>query len=235
MVPGFIPGRVPRIMCRSVPQMALAVRRTMASVGSLIFGSFTSSRRTSPTPWNTIAFMKPPLGKSAGETVETARMARNPDLRAGTAEVRGDGRSTGYPGPSAGRASTTLAMKSEIGLRDARRAARPGCRRAAQARLRAAAPARHGRIRQLRPQLLDHLRPDRRHHPLRVRTQDGRAPGDDPGMAARLAADGPGGRLTCTARLELSDRGRALSLGIDPGRARRRVLHRLAQLHRPVR
>ena len=43
--------------CRSVPQIALAVRRTIASVCSRIFGSFTVSSRTSPIPWNTIAFM----------------------------------------------------------------------------------------------------------------------------------------------------------------------------------
>src|SRR5205085_7724958 len=43
------------------------------------------------------------FGKSARETVATARMTRNSDLRAGTAEVRGDGRSTGYSGPSAER------------------------------------------------------------------------------------------------------------------------------------
>jgi hypothetical protein len=60
MVPGFIPGRVPRIMCRSVPQIALAVSRTMASVGCLILGSLTVSRRMSPIPWKTIAFMVAP-------------------------------------------------------------------------------------------------------------------------------------------------------------------------------
>ena len=57
IVPGTMPGIVPRTMCRSVPQMALAVSRTIASVGCSIFGSGTLSRRMSPTPWNTTAFM----------------------------------------------------------------------------------------------------------------------------------------------------------------------------------
>jgi hypothetical protein len=43
--------------CRSVPQIALAVSRTITSESSLIFGSFTESSRMSPMPWNTIAFM----------------------------------------------------------------------------------------------------------------------------------------------------------------------------------
>src|SRR3954469_10196546 len=60
IVPGFMPGTVPRMKCRSVPQIALAVSRTIASVGSLTFGSLTVSRRTSPMPWKTIAFMGPP-------------------------------------------------------------------------------------------------------------------------------------------------------------------------------
>src|SRR5436190_1239907 len=60
IVPGFMPGTVPRMKCRSVPQVALAVSRTIASVGSLTFGSLTVSRRTSPMPWKTIAFMGPP-------------------------------------------------------------------------------------------------------------------------------------------------------------------------------
>ena len=50
IVPGTMPGTVPRTKCRSVPQIALAVRRTIASVGSWIFGSETSSSRISPTP-----------------------------------------------------------------------------------------------------------------------------------------------------------------------------------------
>jgi hypothetical protein len=40
-----------------VPQIALAVSRTIASVGSSIAGSGTSSSRMSPTPWNTTAFI----------------------------------------------------------------------------------------------------------------------------------------------------------------------------------
>jgi len=58
IVPGFISVTVPRTKCRSVPQMALAVSRTIASVGSSIFGSFTSSRPMSPTPFHTTAFIK---------------------------------------------------------------------------------------------------------------------------------------------------------------------------------
>lgn len=50
MVPSCIPARVPRTMCRSVPQIALEVSRTMASVGSLIFGSSTSSSLIIPDP-----------------------------------------------------------------------------------------------------------------------------------------------------------------------------------------
>jgi hypothetical protein len=51
-----MPGMVPRTRCRSVPQMAEVVMRTIASVGSSIFGSVTSSRRISPTPCHTTAF-----------------------------------------------------------------------------------------------------------------------------------------------------------------------------------
>ncbi len=40
-----------------VPQIALAVSRTMASVGSSSFGSLTVSSRMSPIPWKTIAFI----------------------------------------------------------------------------------------------------------------------------------------------------------------------------------
>src|SRR5512135_2929291 len=58
IVPASMPGMVPRTMCRSVPQMALAVRRTIASVGCSIFGSGTSSRRMSPIPWKTTAFIR---------------------------------------------------------------------------------------------------------------------------------------------------------------------------------
>src|SRR5688572_6707073 len=57
MVPFFMPGTVPRTKWRSVPQMALAVRRTIASVSFSSFGSRTSSSRMSPTPWKTIAFI----------------------------------------------------------------------------------------------------------------------------------------------------------------------------------
>ena len=56
------PCIVPRTKCRSVPQIALAVMRTMASVGSLIFGSRTSSSRMSPIPWKTTAFIAGLLG-----------------------------------------------------------------------------------------------------------------------------------------------------------------------------
>jgi hypothetical protein len=47
--PSSTPGIVPRTKCRSVPQIALAVSRTIASVGSWIVGSGTSSSRMSPT------------------------------------------------------------------------------------------------------------------------------------------------------------------------------------------
>src|SRR5690349_18429330 len=59
--PFFMPGTVPRTKCRSVPQIALAVMRTIASVGSLIFGSATFSSLMSPMPWNTTAFIAPLL------------------------------------------------------------------------------------------------------------------------------------------------------------------------------
>ena len=49
--PSFVPGMVPRTKWRSVPQIALAVSRTIASVGSWILGSATSSSLMSPTPW----------------------------------------------------------------------------------------------------------------------------------------------------------------------------------------
>src|SRR5690606_17124050 len=51
---------------RSVPQIAVAVRRTIASVGASIFGSGTSSRRMSPTPWNTTARISIVLLSSSG-------------------------------------------------------------------------------------------------------------------------------------------------------------------------
>src|SRR4051794_34233700 len=60
IVPGFMPDIVPRTKCRSVPQIALAVRRTIASLGSCSCGSGTSSTRMSPTPWYTTAFMVAP-------------------------------------------------------------------------------------------------------------------------------------------------------------------------------
>ena len=49
MRPFFMPETVPRMKWRSVPQMADAVMRTIASFGSLSLGSGTSSRRISPT------------------------------------------------------------------------------------------------------------------------------------------------------------------------------------------
>jgi hypothetical protein len=49
-VPSFMPERVPLIICRSVPQIALDVSRTMASVGYCMVGSGTSSSLMSPTP-----------------------------------------------------------------------------------------------------------------------------------------------------------------------------------------
>lgn len=55
-VSGLVPLIVPRTKCRSVPQIALEVRRTIASVGSCSCGSGTSSPRMSPTSWYTTAF-----------------------------------------------------------------------------------------------------------------------------------------------------------------------------------
>ena len=49
MVPGCMPLTVPLTKCRSVPQIADAVMRTMASVGARMRGSGTSSKRISPT------------------------------------------------------------------------------------------------------------------------------------------------------------------------------------------
>lgn len=82
MVPGRRPSMVPRMKCRSVPQMALVVRRTMASVSCSITGSATSSRRMSPMAWNTTAFMifglqwewsGPPAGVGKGEGKQKGR------------------------------------------------------------------------------------------------------------------------------------------------------------------
>src|SRR3954464_7509540 len=204
MVPGFIPAIVPRIMCRSVPQIALAVRRTIASVGSLIFGSFTSSRRTSPTPWNTIARMTGP----------PCRLAPQGWRRGADDAIRL--RARGPPPASS---------QSAVGMRaDARRPARPGHRRATPARVRAATPARHGRVRELRPELLDHLHPHRRHHALWLRAEDGRPARDGGGVAARFAPHLAGRGIPRAARFELPDGRRALSLGVDPRRSRRRLL-----------
>jgi hypothetical protein len=65
IAPGSRPDSVPRMKCRSVPQIALAVMRISASVGALIFGSRTVSSRISPTPWKTTAFMVPPVKPGA--------------------------------------------------------------------------------------------------------------------------------------------------------------------------
>src|SRR4051812_17680454 len=56
-----MPGIVPRTKCKSVPQIALRVTLTMASVGSDNCGSGTSSSRISPSPCHTIAFIDCPL------------------------------------------------------------------------------------------------------------------------------------------------------------------------------
>ena len=57
IVPGFISEIVPRTKWRSVPQMALAVSRTIASVSSWMRGSGTSFSSMSPIPFQTTAFM----------------------------------------------------------------------------------------------------------------------------------------------------------------------------------
>src|SRR4051794_16000244 len=46
--------------------MPLEVTRTIASVGSWIVGSGTSSTRTSRLPWNVTAFMRPHVPATAG-------------------------------------------------------------------------------------------------------------------------------------------------------------------------
>jgi hypothetical protein len=46
MSPGFMKGMKPSTRCRSEPQIAVDVMRTIASRGLKIFGSGTSSART---------------------------------------------------------------------------------------------------------------------------------------------------------------------------------------------
>ena len=66
IVPLSIPAMVPRTRCRSVPQIALRVILTIASCGSMISGWGTSSRRMSPMPCQTIAFMVVPFSVDLG-------------------------------------------------------------------------------------------------------------------------------------------------------------------------
>jgi hypothetical protein len=57
MVPGRMPGMVPRTKCRSVPQIALVVIRTIASSCRSIRGSGTSSTEIFPTSCHMTAFI----------------------------------------------------------------------------------------------------------------------------------------------------------------------------------
>ena len=127
-----------------------------------------------------------------------------------------------------------LLLLVAAGMRPARTSA-PPTRRALAARLRAAAPARHGRVRQLRAVVLDHLDPDRRGDALRLRPPLRRAVRDDGRLAARHGHDAAGRREPGRARLGVPDRGRALPLVVDPRRARLGLLHRVAQHDRAVR
>ena len=51
IVPGFTSGTSPLRMCRSVPQIVDESIRTIASVGSMMTGSGTSSQLRWPGPW----------------------------------------------------------------------------------------------------------------------------------------------------------------------------------------
>jgi hypothetical protein len=65
MSPGFMNGPMTSYRCRSEPQIAVEVMRTIASVGSWIEGSGTSSTRTSRRPCQTSALMSSLSGERA--------------------------------------------------------------------------------------------------------------------------------------------------------------------------
>src|SRR5690348_10631174 len=74
IVPGFTSGTSPLRMCRSVPQIVATSMRTIASVGSTMTGSGTSSQARSPGPWYTSAFMASPFVASIVAPVPARRI-----------------------------------------------------------------------------------------------------------------------------------------------------------------
>src|SRR5699024_6667671 len=69
--PKVIPGSAsvrPSYMCRSEPQIAVEVIRTITSVGAWMAGSSTSSTATSYGPLYTTAFMNPSLLRYRGHS-----------------------------------------------------------------------------------------------------------------------------------------------------------------------
>ena len=73
MSPAAIDGMKPSYRCRSDPQMAVEVTRTMASRGLRILGSGTCSTRTSCVPYQHSAFMASPAA-SCGTSGSVDRM-----------------------------------------------------------------------------------------------------------------------------------------------------------------
>src|SRR2546421_11687133 len=98
------------------------------------------------------------------------------------------------------------AARRAVGVRaDGRSSPRPRRGAAPAAGLCAAAPAGHGRFRELRAQLLDHLGADRRRDLVRARSALRRTTRDDARLATRLSPHVAGRRVARATRLELSD------------------------------
>ncbi len=104
-----------------------------------------------------------------------------------------------------------------------------------QARLQAGAQPLLVRLLELRDLVLDHLDPRRLLHDLLPGLEQRRPGRDLVGLADHLGVH-PDHRLhDVRAGLGLPDLGRHLLVGLEDGRARRRLLHRLAQPDRPAR
>src|SRR5450759_4885876 len=95
-------------MCRSDPQIALAVTLIMASAGSWVFGSSTSSTLTVRGRCQTTAF-------TAGSRVEGGRSVAVVLRHAGGYPCRGTPGSTRYAGGRAGKAATVTVIVGPSG------------------------------------------------------------------------------------------------------------------------
>jgi hypothetical protein len=105
---------VPRMRCTSVPQIALVVIRTIASVGSLMRGSGTSPNRISPTQCHVTAFTAAPPEVCWTATPRTGRHAS-----AARRTSDGSSRSTmGKPAPASPTRCARHGRWSAEGLRE---------------------------------------------------------------------------------------------------------------------